>query len=91
MNASTNGLFRPRLSRALLAVTFGAGVTALVAREDKAAAPPPAPEVKVTAAAAADVPIVREWVATLDGTINAAIHAQVPVTSRAWPTAKARR
>jgi membrane fusion protein, multidrug efflux system len=78
MNASTHALFRPRLHRAFLAATFGAGVTALVAREEKSAAPPPPPEVKVMAAASADVPVVREWVATLDGTINAVINAQVP-------------
>lgn len=43
--------------------------------------PPPAPpplEVQTVTVQAADVPVVREWVATLDGTTNAVIRAQVP-------------
>src|SRR5215467_14399272 len=39
--------------------------------------PPPPPEVEVTEAQQKDVPIQREWVGTLDGTVNAAIKAQV--------------
>jgi RND family efflux transporter MFP subunit len=44
----------------------------------RAAAPPMAPpEVKVIAVAQRDVPIVSEWVATLDGYVNAQIQPQV--------------
>jgi RND family efflux transporter MFP subunit len=44
----------------------------------KAAAPPGAPpEVKVIAVTQRDVPIVSEWVATLDGYVNAQIQPQV--------------
>ena len=39
-----------------------------------------APEVLVTEVTRKDVPIVKEWVATLDGFVNAAIRAY-PVTS----------
>jgi membrane fusion protein (multidrug efflux system) len=39
--------------------------------------PPPPPEVEVTEAQQKDIPIQREWVGTLDGTVNAAIKAQV--------------
>ena len=44
----------------------------------KAAAPSaPPPDVKVTAVVQRDVPIVSEWVATLDGYVNAQIQPQV--------------
>jgi len=44
----------------------------------KAAAPPgAAPEVRVIAVAQRDVPIISEWVATLDGYVNAQIQPQV--------------
>jgi membrane fusion protein (multidrug efflux system) len=44
----------------------------------KAAAPPSAPpEVRVIAVAQRDVPIISEWVATLDGYVNAQIQPQV--------------
>jgi RND family efflux transporter MFP subunit len=44
----------------------------------KAAAPPGAPpEVRVIAVAQRDVPIISEWVATLDGYVNAQIQPQV--------------
>jgi membrane fusion protein (multidrug efflux system) len=42
-----------------------------------AAGPPPPAEVEVTPVEARDVPIVREWIATLDGRVNAEIRAQV--------------
>lgn len=42
-----------------------------------AAGPPPPPEVQVIELAPTEVPLVREWVASLDGTTNAAINAQV--------------
>jgi RND family efflux transporter MFP subunit len=42
-----------------------------------AAPPAAAPDVKVTAVVQRDVPIVSEWVATLDGYVNAQIQPQV--------------
>ena len=46
-----------------------------------AAAPPP--EVEVAAVEQRDVPIVREWVATLDGYVNAQIQPRVTQQSHA--------
>src|SRR6266849_1964687 len=42
-----------------------------------AAAPPPAPEVRVAPVIQQDVPVYTEWVATLDGYVNAEIRPQV--------------
>ncbi len=41
------------------------------------AAPPPPPEVQVVNIQQKDVPVYREWVAILDGYVNADIHPQV--------------
>jgi RND family efflux transporter MFP subunit len=43
----------------------------------QAAAPPPAPEVGVAPVIQQDVPVYSEWVATLDGYVNAQIRPQV--------------
>lgn len=43
----------------------------------KAAVPIPSPEVEVTSVVQKDVPIYSEWVATLDGYVNAQIQPQV--------------
>jgi RND family efflux transporter MFP subunit len=43
----------------------------------KAAVPPPAPEVQVARVEQKDVPIYGEWVTTLDGYVNAQIQPQV--------------
>jgi len=43
----------------------------------QAAAPPPAPEVQVVPVIQQDVPVYKEWVATLDGYVNAQIQPQV--------------
>jgi RND family efflux transporter MFP subunit len=44
----------------------------------KAAPPPPPPaEVQVVTVTPRDVPIVKEWIGSLDGFVNAQIHAQV--------------
>jgi len=43
----------------------------------RAAATPPAPEVKVVSVLQQDVPVYSEWVATLDGYVNAQIRPQV--------------
>jgi len=44
---------------------------------EKKAAAPPAPTVEVVNVVQNDVPIVREWVGTTDGLVNAKINAQV--------------
>src|SRR5258707_3281420 len=46
-------------------------------RNPNAAAPPPPAEVEVAAVVQKDVPIYGEWVATLDGYVNAQIQPQV--------------
>jgi RND family efflux transporter MFP subunit len=43
----------------------------------QAAAPPPPPEVRVAPVIQKDVPVYSEWVATLDGYVNAEIRPQV--------------
>jgi membrane fusion protein (multidrug efflux system) len=43
----------------------------------KKAAPPPPPEVRVITLMPTNVPIFEEWIGTLDGFVNAQIHAQV--------------
>jgi len=45
--------------------------------EKKTTAPPPPPEVRVAEVIRRDVPVYQEWVATLDGLVNATILAQV--------------
>ena len=45
--------------------------------EKKAAAPPPPPEVEVAEVLQKDVPVYQEWVASMDGLVNATILAQV--------------
>jgi RND family efflux transporter MFP subunit len=46
-------------------------------QSQKAASPPPAAEVEVVGVVQQDVPIYGEWVATLDGYVNAQIQPQV--------------
>jgi len=43
----------------------------------KKLAPPPPPDVQVIILAATNVPVFEEWIGTLDGFVNAQIHAQV--------------
>jgi membrane fusion protein (multidrug efflux system) len=62
---------RKRLALLLLAAPFGAGCTA------KASPPPSPPDVLVTPVVQKDVPIVSEWIGTLDGSVNADIRPQV--------------
>jgi membrane fusion protein (multidrug efflux system) len=45
--------------------------------DQKAAAPPPPPEVEVAEVVQKDVPLYQEWVASMDGLVNATILAQV--------------
>ncbi len=44
---------------------------------EKKLPPPVAPQVEVADVVVKDVPIVREWVGTTDGLVNAKINAQV--------------
>jgi RND family efflux transporter MFP subunit len=62
---------------ALLMTGALAVVFILVGCGGRAAPPGAPPEVKVTAVVQRDVPIVSEWVATLDGYVNAQIQPQV--------------
>jgi RND family efflux transporter MFP subunit len=67
----------PRIVRAFF-VASAFSFLAILAGCGKAAGPAgPPPEVKVLAVVQKDVPIVSEWVATLDGYVNAQIQPQV--------------
>jgi membrane fusion protein (multidrug efflux system) len=58
--------------------TLMAGISLLGCTEEKkAAAPPPPPEVEVAEVIQRDVPVYQEWVASMDGLVNATILAQV--------------
>lgn len=46
-------------------------------KEEKVAGPPAPPAVEVVDVAPKDVPIIAEWVGTMDGTVNATIRPQV--------------
>jgi membrane fusion protein (multidrug efflux system) len=61
-----------------------AGILALLAAmcstgcgNKEQAAPPPPPDVEVVEVAQRNVPVVKEWVATFDGKVNAQVRAQV--------------
>ena len=66
-----------------MAITGGAlaAVLALSAigcsKTSTAAGSPPPPDVEVAVVEQKDIPIVREWIGTLDGMVNAAIKAEV--------------
>src|SRR5215813_449890 len=59
-----------------LSIAFLIGLTGCEKKAEHAEAPPP-PEVLVTQVVKVDVPIVRQWVGTLDGSENADIRARV--------------
>src|SRR6201988_3667343 len=63
-----------RLALFLLLATV---VFAVGCGSPKAAVPIPSPEVEVASVIQKDVPIYSEWVATLDGYVNAQIQPQV--------------
>ena len=80
--AATSSKFRYRAEfyRLLRFLFAGAVAVALTNchRPDPVAAGPPAPvDVEVAQVAARDVPIVKEWIGTLDGRVNAGIRGQV--------------
>jgi membrane fusion protein (multidrug efflux system) len=54
-----------------------AGISLIGCTEEKKAAPPPPPEVEVAEVIQRDVPVYQEWVASMDGLVNATILAQV--------------
>ena len=58
-------------------VIFVIFVLTACTRASAGARQPAPPEVKVADARQKDIPVQREWVGTLDGTVNAAIKAQV--------------
>lgn len=67
----------PRIIPGLAAVFLGVSIFASCQKEEKAAGPPPPPVVEVAEVVQKDVPLVNEWVGTLDGLVNATIRAQV--------------
>ena len=62
---------------ALLTLLISSSSMILGCQEQKAASAPPPAEVQVTSVIQQDVPIYNEWVATLDGYVNAQIQPQV--------------
>jgi membrane fusion protein (multidrug efflux system) len=69
----------PRRSFLLRAILAGSPVLAVAgcSRPDAAPAPPPRPTVAVVDVVERDVPLTSEWVATLDGYVNAQIRPEV--------------
>jgi RND family efflux transporter MFP subunit len=69
---------RSILNRLLLFSLVGGATFAMIGcGRTQAAAPPPVPEVRVAPVMQQDVPVYSEWVATLDGYVNAEIRPQV--------------
>ena len=64
-------------SRTFVAILALAAVAGLSGCGKQAAQVPPPVDVQVTAVVQKDIPAVREWVGTLDGSVNAQIRAQV--------------
>jgi RND family efflux transporter MFP subunit len=64
-------------SRLVLALVLATAVFAVGCGKTNAAHAIPVPEVEVASVVQQDVPIVSEWVATLDGYVNAQIQPQV--------------
>ncbi len=67
----------PRIVRALFVASTFSFLAILAGCGKAAGTAGPPPEVKVLAVVQKDVPIVSEWVATLDGYVNAQIQPQV--------------
>jgi len=59
------------------AAVFSLPFFAACQKEEKGSGPPPPPVVEVVEVTQKDVPMVNEWVGTLDGLVNATIRAQV--------------
>jgi len=75
--AAIPGLSCTAVSRLVLAVLLATVSTAVGCGKTNAAPAIPVPEVEVASVVQQDVPIVSEWVATLDGFVNAQIQPQV--------------
>jgi membrane fusion protein (multidrug efflux system) len=77
LDASVYRRFRPkeRLCFAGILVVWAAVCLPGCGNKEQAALPPP--DVEVAEVVQRDVPITKDWVATLDGSVNAQIHAQV--------------
>jgi RND family efflux transporter MFP subunit len=65
------------VSRLVLALLLAMVFSSVGCGNTKAAPATPAPEVEVASVVQKDVPIVSEWVATIDGYVNAQIQPQV--------------
>src|SRR5215469_10804882 len=74
-NTSRRGVLPRRLGASLAAMFLFPAL--LAGCKKKEAPPPPPPEVLVMTVTPTNVPIFEEWVGTLDGSVNAEIHAQV--------------
>jgi len=74
MNTSFSSAFRPIVP---VALAIGALVITSGCKKSETAAPPPPPEVLVTTVTQKDVPIFKEWLATLDGSVNVKVTARV--------------
>src|SRR5258705_3917121 len=61
----------------LFSLVAGFALAMLGCGRTQAAAPPPPPEVRVARVVQQDVPVYSDWVATLDGYVNAEIRPQV--------------
>jgi RND family efflux transporter MFP subunit len=66
-----------RLSSAVFAVLAAVGIFVSGCNRGRAATAAPTPEVEVATVEQRDVPVFSEWVATLDGYVNAQIRPQV--------------
>jgi RND family efflux transporter MFP subunit len=69
------GSFSTRVLLVILSAVLNLPMVGCVGTQ--ASAPPPAPEVKVAPVIQKDVPVYSEWVATLDGYVNAQVRPQV--------------
>jgi len=65
------------LTKVLLFILLAVFTLAIIGCGRTRATEPPAPEVRVTPVVQRDVPVYSEWVATLDGYVNAQIRPQV--------------
>jgi RND family efflux transporter MFP subunit len=66
-----------KLAYATILLALTASATFPGCQDPRAASPPPIAEVEVASVVQQDVPIYAEWVATLDGYVNAQIQPQV--------------
>jgi RND family efflux transporter MFP subunit len=71
------GYLSRRLSGAVFAALATVGIFVSGCNRGRAATAAPTPEVQVTTVEQRDVPVYSEWVATLDGYVNAQIRPQV--------------